>query len=467
MKKYFLFLVFSLLTYLTHVYYSGHGIYGDGNAYWAHAHAIFFQGNLDYTQIFDHLQHYPGKSGVFDRTFWSMQPTITDKLPNPWFIGTSILWLPFLLATKLIFQILKLSPNPYHLIWETIPGIAGIFLSLIGLRLSELTLNKFFPTQVSRLTTLVLFLSTNLLFYTAFEPALSHSAIFFLHSLIVYLFLSRHTSPTHFLILGLLTGMSTITRPSGITIGVLIVYKIFHNKFHYQERVKYILASALGFSIGILPQLIVQNYLFGSPVSISYLSGYHGQAEFNLSYLPQALFSPQRGLLIWTPVLMFAYFGLIQGLIVRALARTNVRKTHTKFIPSDNQGSVRVQNPSKDKVKNSLTNLPIPFLSYLLLHFLFVGTWNGILSAGFSNRFFIETYPVLIFGLACVFSIPKPRWRHTIFLLSLYWNFALLLQFFTDKPRLIDQQGITFLNLIWGQFSTPFQVVTSLIRNLD
>lgn len=422
MNKYLLFFLLSLILYSSRVIVTKQGVYGDGNAYWSYAHALTFKGSLDFTDVYQHLSHFQGRKYQFSRVFWRQGPTSTGMLPNQWLIGPSLLWLPLLVTTHFSTILLSLGVSPYSVFWEFLAGLSGITFGLLGLYFLEKTLHRFFDFTSSTRVIWLLFLTTHLFFYIALEPVHSHSSIFFLICFLIF-FVTRPQphGPLRWFIPSLLVGLIAITRPSGIASTVLFL-PLFHSPL--KSKISDYFTLALGFLVGIFPQLLTQYIIFGSVFSQPYLTGYHGQATFSLKFIPLALFSAQRGLFIWTPILLIGLFGLIQW----------------------------TKNMQLRKV----------FILYLLIQLLIVGTWNGIISAGYGNRFFIETLPIYAFGFAHVFSRLSQKTYLLLLFGGLYWNLALLTQFFLDKPRLVDLNHITYPNLFLGQFIFPIKALSLL-----
>jgi hypothetical protein len=190
MRKYVLIFLLSVVLYFVRACVSGHAIYGDANAYWSHAHAIYFKGSLDYSEIYDYLSKFQGKKYVFSRVFWITTPYVGEQLRNPWLVGPALLWLPLMGVFGAILSVSRIFLSPFELVWEVVPGISGIFYGIYGLRLNEKTLSRFFSKRTSSLTVILLYLSSNLFYYISLEPAHSHSAIYFLNSFFVFYIIS-------------------------------------------------------------------------------------------------------------------------------------------------------------------------------------------------------------------------------------------------------------------------------------
>ena len=180
-----------------------------------------------------------------------------------------------------------------------------------------------------------------------------------------------------------------------------------------------------GLGITVLPQLVVQQIIYGSFLIQPYAVFYTGQQAISLWWLPQSLFSVERGLIFWHPSIILALLGLHQW------------------------------------YKSS--RLGLVFLIYLFAILMAVGFWGGALSAGFGNRFFIETLPLLAFGFAAYIQNTSVKHALLLFGSLAVWNTLLVIQFFSDKTRIIDQKGLTYINFIIGQFTSPLIIIRRLV----
>jgi hypothetical protein len=200
-------------------------------------------------------------------------------------------------------------------------------------------------------------------------------------------------------------------------------------KFTFKDKVVVILCSFLGFLLGVLPQLFVQKIIYGSFFYQPYLFGEHG-GGFNIYYnlIPKALLSVERGLFLWSPVLFFALIGFFYW-----------------------------------KKKRYIRNV---FLIYLIIFVILIGSWEGILSAGYGNRFFVDTFPVMVFGLASfIESVRRRKALHLITFMLILWNVLLLNQFFYDKKRLVDLKDITYTNFLTGMVESPIKMFGDLRKH--
>jgi len=416
---FFLFIFTSIGLFTLHTWFSGHAMYGDGNAYFSHAHALAFQGNLDFTSIYHHLSNFPGKHYTFDRIFWETNPTATGRLPNKWLIGPALFWTPFFLLARVVSFLVSLPVSPFSLFWEYLAGYVSLSFALLGLYLLARTLTRVFAFNSSQLALLTLFFGSHLFYYLTLEPTLAHSLHFFLQSTLLYfLFSESKKSILFWTITGGLIGLLAITRPTG-ALSLLLILPFFFKSFPKPQS---LLLFVLAFFVAVMPQALAQQYLYGSFLAQPYLSGAHGNPLPDFSKLFSTLFSAQRGLFIWSPAWAIALIGLF--------------------------------DPRLKRYRNY-------FLPFIIALYLVVGTWHAGLSASFGNRFYLDAAPLMAFGLAAFYQRHQ---RHalplTIFFIC--WNFALLSQFYLDKPRLVDLQQATYSSLFSGQIIYPLSLLKLL-----
>jgi len=425
--KWFFFFFLSAGIYLLHFLFTGYGIWGDGNGYYAYTHTLYFQRNLDFGPIYEYLSSFQGKKYIFSRVFWDIRPTVTGLLPNPWTIGTAILWLPGIYVIDVLVKLFKISVNQFSCIYELGPGLTGIVLGIGGLYFLEKFLTESFKKRTAVLAVLILFFTTNLFYYLSFEPALSHSVIFFLISFFLFRWqaTSKNRQALQWLELGFLLGLITITRLAESVISLLLISDLLCG--FRKENLRLIKKSGLvfvGFLGGIFPQLLAQLLIYGSFIYQPYLSGENGYFIFNISFPFQLLFSVRRGLFTWTPTIFLAIIGLLIK-----LKRTEIKSRSYLF------------------------------LLVFIFHWLIISFWSGALSAGYGNRLFIGTFPLLAYGLANFLEVMNLKSIKTFILVGVLWNVLLLSQFFFDKERLVDGVDLTPENFFKGQVETPIRIL--------
>lgn len=364
MKKYFIFFIIAWTIFVSHAIYTRHAVYGDGNGYYAYTQALFFDKSLNFEPVYNFLSHFQGRTGEFSRLFW-------DKTFNPYSIGTGIVWLPSMVLMTLF------NTGRFSLIYELGPGLTGIILMLAGLYFLEKYLTVHFSKKTAFWTILILFFGSNVFYYTTFEPALSHQPAFFIISLLLYLTDKKNLNS---FLVGILMGFLVSVRIGDAVLLLPILILLFRNKTNLKLLIPGIIA-------GYLPQLVNQYVQFHNIFNNPYLTGQNGSLDMRLINMASVLFSPKKGLFIWTPLYAVAVYGLLrlkQYVIIFAV-----------------------------------------FLSYLEASF-----WPGGLSAGYGLRVMFSAVPYLAIGIAEVLKRFNSRQKlETLSVFTIY-NLLLLCGFY-------------------------------------
>jgi hypothetical protein len=155
------------------------------------------------------------------------------------------------------------------------------------------------------ISAVALFLGTPLLYYATIEPYMSHVPGTLLTALVIYI-LARHREGTaSWFFMGFLLGVALLVRWQlalyAVPIGVLALFKGQWRK---------LLLFVLGFlTLGWHLPFMWQR-MFGSPWVVP--AAIQGQEAFLSGpiYVREVLLSPERGLLLWSPLVLLALVGL-------------------------------------------------------------------------------------------------------------------------------------------------------------
>lgn len=389
MKKYPLLFFVSLVVYTLHFIITKHGIYGDGNGYFALAHTLFFKRNLDFAPIYAHLSEFKGASYTFSRVFWDTSKTATGLLNWPWFAGTALFWLPFFIIIYIV-GVLVGGVSPYHGAYEYGCGIAGITLMLAGLALIEKLLSDRFSKKTAATSIFLLFFGSQIFYYSSFEPALSHQVAFFLVCLYLFLTDKYHPSDKKSILTALPLGLLAITRPGDIVLYAPFVLRTIIHWIRF-KRINYLIFFLLIGLLMLVPQVILQYFLYASPFQNPYILGEKGVFAWEgIGSLFIHMFSLRGGLLLWSPVLIFSIAGLIK---------------------SNNRLSI----------------------FSLITYAVFIAFWEPTVPEGFGNRFYISAFPLIAFGTAYILN-KYPQKTKQIMIFSFFWNVLLLCFFYAIQP---------------------------------
>ncbi len=228
-------------------------------------------------------------------------------------IGWALLNLPFFIVGHLIALFSPYPADGFSAPYQLsilVGSLVYLILGFIGLR--RLLLQWFTP-KVTAITLLVVALATNLLHQAVQAPGMVHVYLFALYAWVGLLVYRDRELGRPSLLLGVLTGVLVITRNSEIVFAIFLILVFGFRKKRdltwfkgvYQHWNKFL----LGALIGVIPQMIYWMYVTGLPLVYSYQNPGEG---FDLlsPHTWNFLFSFRKGWLIYTPVMLFALFGL-------------------------------------------------------------------------------------------------------------------------------------------------------------
>ncbi len=305
----------------------------------------------------------------------------TRRWVNAHPIGVAVLQSPFFLIGHGLTKWSNLSPDGFTFYYQHAAGLAGTWWTLAGLFVLRLLLLRRFSDAVTAATLGALLLGTGLYHYATFDSSYSHAYSFFL--LAAFLDLTDrwhddrpHTdgSPRLFasILLGLVAGLIVLTRHTnalfllvfplyGVTDGASLRAVVACLSARWRElAIMVLVATAV-----ITPQLAIYYQATGRVFVSSY-----GELSFTFHspHLWGVLFSVQKGLFFWSPLLLGAVAGFVVG-----------------------------------------NRKQLPFLAgtmvvMVLDTYLIASWWDWQFGASYGHRGFIDVLPLLAFGLAAVFE---------------------------------------------------------------
>ncbi len=444
---------------------------GDGVGYYAYARAPLIQHNLDFTRDYQHAN----TSFRENRLDNNGQPlpefrTRTGHLENHFTVGPAILWSPFLLITHagvLIARALGSAipadgfSTPYRIAMALGTAIYGFLGLLISFRLAR----KYVDERWAFLATLAIWGASSLPVYMYFNPSWSHALSAFVVALFLWYWEKTRGSRTlrQWILLGAISGLMLDVYYANVMLFVVVLLEALReyasavrsspgagssshssgepstpHAFSAQSPptlarlLAQHMAFAVTFLICLLPSFVAHLIVYGGIFQTGYIS--ISQWNWLSPHLLSVLFSSDHGLFSWTPVLLFAFIGLI------AFWR-------------------------------SVPRVGATFLIAALAFYCFIASypdWAGISSYG--NRFFVSLTPLFILGLA-VFLERFTRFLRTprsalvsasVFLACfVFWNAGLMFQW---GSHLIPARGpISFPQMIRNQFFVvPRQITTQI-----
>jgi len=289
-------------------------------------------------------------------------------------MGLSLLYLPFFLLSHVFALITDFDAGGYSAPYKFALQLSSLFYLIIGLVFLRKTLLRYFSDKVSSLSILLIFFATNLQYYSTHEATMSHAYNFSLFAIFIWLTIRWYEklSIKNTILLGLLSGMIILVRPTNILVLLFFVFwdvksiTDFKNRLRlfYKEIGKFLLMVLFAFLIW-LPQ-----FLYWKMQTSSFLYFSYGDEGFffDSPQIINGLFSYRKGWLIYSPIMIFAIIGIF-------------------FL--------------KEKLKAFF----LPVLIFIVLNIYVVLSWWAWWYGGsFGLRAFIDSYALLIFPLAALLS---------------------------------------------------------------
>jgi hypothetical protein len=303
----------------------------------------------------------------------------TRRWVNAHPIGVAILQAPFFLAGHALTKWSNLSADGFTLYYQHAAGISGAFWTIAGLALLRRLLLRRFTDRVTAATLVALLGGTGLLHYGTYDSSYSHAYSFFLLAALLNLTEDwwRGPSPRRSLLLGLTAGLIVLTRHTNVLLlavvplaGVAELGGVRAAAAAARQRVAAIAVATATAALVVLPQLGIYRAATGQFLVSSY-----GELGFNFRS-PQlwgVLFSVQKGLFFWSPLLLFA----VAGFFVRR------RETRSFALATALIGSADA--------------------------YLIASWWDWQFGASYGHRGFVDLLPLFAVGLAGFFAWSAER----------------------------------------------------------
>ena len=354
--------------------------YADAWGYYVYLPAIFIHqdlASLDST-IAMRRKYSPGSLGAApDHPFGlvELHRTATGNVSIKYTSGVAILQAPFFLLGHLGAKILGYPADGFSEPYSFALLLSAIFYPLLGLFLLEKTLRKIFTKRTVWLTAAVLFLGTNLFYFSTLN-FMSHAYLFALFCLLIFASDEWHAvggrSLRLTILMGLSAGLISIIRPNLVLCLAIPAFwgaanwKEVRERFalFWRQRGKIMLAG-LVFLAACLPQLIYWRWISGEWLHDSYPGESFNFAD---SRIWDGFFNYRNGWLVWTPVMFLALGGMF-------------------LLPRFSKKPL------------------LPIALFLPLHVVIIyAWWAWWYPNGFGSRPMVETYPLLAFPLSAVFE---------------------------------------------------------------
>jgi len=287
-------------------------IHSDGYSYYVYLPAtlIYKDASLEALAREWYGGNYPEFTGI---RRWPS----TGRWLNPHPIGVAILMAPFFIAADLLSRWSNLPRDGFSLYYQHAAALAGLVYLLLGLAVLSRILIRHFTAGIVLATLVCLTFGTNLFHYGVFDGTFSHAFSFCLVCAWLYLVERWWEAPTgaRSLMLGVVAGLIVLTRhTNAIFFLVLPLYGVARAsdvrarmRALWQRRQSLLAAALAGVAV-VVPQLAIYRWTTGS-----WMANPYGALPFGFSWgsprIVDVLFSTQKGLFFWSPLLLIAVFG--------------------------------------------------------------------------------------------------------------------------------------------------------------
>ena len=398
----------------------------DTVAYYAWLRSAVIDGDLDVGDEFAHYG-YGGERGK----------TVTGLTYNEYAVGSGVLWSPFFLAAHGLSHVARalgaeVTMDGYgpHYVWSISLGSAlyGLAAILLSYRLCR----AFFSPCISLLAAAAVWLSSTLVFYMYSHPGMSHANDAFAYALFLFTWQKTRGQSTWrgAALRGACAGLCALVRQINalfvlFPLGELLVEGIqsWRRTGRAREggsRLLKMAAFSLAWWLVYLPQVLVWRVVLGRWVVVNpYAAGAGVGFDWLRPHLLEVLFSTNRGLFLWTPLMLAAALGW------QLLWKKGARLTALLLV-------------------NFMLQL------YLVASW---ECWSG--SAAFGQRFFTNMVPALSLGFAALLARlgqrARPAWLATGSALFVVWNGLLIARYaLGDIPH---TGTVPLVDLAGGQFT--------------
>ena len=291
-------------------------IHSDGYSYYVYlpSWAIYHDVSFDALARDWYGGTYPGFTGILR---WPATGLWVNLHP----MGTALLMAPFFAAGDLLSLWSNLPRDGFSLYYQHAAGLAGIAYLLAGLAVLRRILTRHFTNGVVLATLVCITWGTNLFHYGVFDGTFSHAFSFFLVCLWL-LIIERwweQERPTWrlSLALGAVAALIVLVRhTNAIYLLVLPLYGVTRwNDLRARvasmwQRREWLGAATLLGAVALIPQMMLYRMSTSSWL-VSPYSGLDAGFSFGSPHLVGVLFSTQKGLFFWSPLLVFAVIGAI------------------------------------------------------------------------------------------------------------------------------------------------------------
>ncbi|OWY21611.1 hypothetical protein C7N43_07660 [Sphingobacteriales bacterium UPWRP_1] len=346
-------------------------------------------------------------------------------------MGVAILQLPFFALAHLLSSNMGYPPDGYSNPYLILVLGSGMFYVLFGLFILRKLLRQYFSEGITALALGAVALGTNLFYFSVYNSGMSHSYLFMLYSILLYVTISWHKKPriATGLIIGLCCGFITVIRPVEVVCIVLPILYGIPQFFALPDKISFIwqhkialFSAVAGAILAGLPQLLYWKIQTGEWLYYSYKDE---SFNFLRPHIIDGLTSFSNGWLSYTPIMIFGVAGL--WLLYKQ------------------------KNP-----------FAVGILVFLPIHiYVAYSWWCWSYINGFGSRPMVETYPLIILPLGYCFISLTSDWFKRLLLFPVLFFLTVLNIFQTYQLSLgvmwSEVTNFTYYRSIFGKTKLEYR----------
>ncbi len=382
--------------------------------YFSPLRSAVFDGDLDFTNEYEHFyKTNPQGLLAFKETFLDRREPKTNRPINFAPIGSALVWSPFYLAAHglVMSGVLRGPADGFSPAYTGAAAYGSAGLAIGGFLLAFHTLKRFLGVSegLSLTSVLAMWFGTPAFYYMTVAPGFAHAPSIFAVSLLFFVWFRAREKDGVFdwVLVGLSAGLAMLIREQGalflIAPALDLGFRLIRGDMKRSlERGAAVLGAA---SVVFSPQLFAYHTLNGTfgPTQLV-----QRKMDFTSPHFFDVLVNPGHGLLLWTPLLVIAFLGLL-----RAIPRLGA---------------------------------PGVFVAVALLGQVYINgsvlSWHQ--AGAFGSRRFVDSTVLFVIGFAFGLMALTPRTQKLVVALAIWWNVSLMVQFglkLMDRQRL-DWPGV-------------------------
>ncbi len=286
----------------------------DVNGYYAYLPAIFIYKDLKHLAFRDNImQQYTPSVGNYAEGNYD---SVTTNYKLRYSCGQAVVMAPwFLMAHVYASNSSKYKADGYSLPYQFAIGLGMFLFAILGMWFLRKVLLYYFSDAVVAFSLLILLLGTNYLNYSSIDQAMTHSTLFTLYSMLLYVTISYYKVATKAkaILLGCLIGLLMLIRPPELIALIIPTLWGISNAMQLQLRVRVLLQHwkhvlLIALCIGLFASV---QMAYGYYISNNIF--YNGYAGYSYDWLrPHFIdycLSPRAGWLLYCPVMLLSAIG--------------------------------------------------------------------------------------------------------------------------------------------------------------